>query len=259
MSILKLENVSKNFGGIRAVDDLSLEIDQGKLTALIGPNGSGKTTLFNLISGITRATDGRILFEEKEIGDLPPHRIVRMGIARTFQNIRLFNGLSVIENVMLGRHSRSKAGLFSALTRKRSALREHQETMDSAMALLEFVRLSGHAFELAVNLPYGKKRLVEIARALASQPKLLLLDEPAAGMNETETGSLKEIIQAIHSKERVAVFIVEHDMKLVMGIADWICVLDHGAKICEGEACDVRDDSRVIEAYLGKETAACLG
>jgi len=257
VSILKLDRVNKSFGGIQALDDLSMEIDAGKLNALIGPNGSGKTTLFNVITGITRATSGRIIFDGKDIGHTEPHEITRMGIARTYQNIRLFNGLSVVENVMVGQHSQTGSGLVSSLFRTGSAMRERKKALEKALSLLEFVNLSQHAFDLAVNLPYGKKRMVEVARALASDPKLLLLDEPAAGMNETETETLKEILREIHCGKSIALFLVEHDMKLVMGIADWICVLDYGAKICEGEACDVRDDPRVIEAYLGKEMNVC--
>ena len=257
MAILRLEEVCKDFGGIKAVDNLSLEIDEGRLTALIGPNGSGKTTLFNVITGITQTTRGRIFFEGQNVGGMHSHRITEMGIARTFQNIRLFNALSVVENVMAGQHSRTGAGFLSSVFRSRKAMEERSASFEKAMALLKFVGLGENAFDLAVNLPYGRKRLVEIARAMAAEPKLLLLDEPAAGMNETETERLKGLLREIHGKRRIAIFLVEHDMKLVMGIADWICVLDHGAKICEGEACMVKDDPKVIEAYLGKEVKTC--
>jgi branched-chain amino acid transport system ATP-binding protein len=257
VAILKLEEVSKDFGGIKAVDNLSLEVDEGKLTALIGPNGSGKTTLFNVITGITQATMGRIFFEGQDVGGISPHCITEMGIARTFQNIRLFNGLSVVENVMTGQHSRTRSGFLSCLFRSKRAMDERSASFEKAMALLEFVGLRENAFDLAVNLPYGRKRLVEIARAMAAEPKLLLLDEPAAGMNETETERLEDLLKEIHGQRKIAIFLVEHDMKLVMGIADWICVLDYGAKICEGEARVVRDDPKVIEAYLGKEMKTC--
>ena len=259
MNILQLRKVSKDFGGIQAMQNVDLEVDQARLTALIGPNGSGKTTLFNVVTGITRATSGNILFNGLDIGQDPPYRITMKGIARTFQNIRLFNEMSVLENVMAGQHCRTHAGLVSSMLRLKSATGEQRKAVADATELLEFVGLKEHAFNLAVNLPYGRKRLVEIARALASEPRLLLLDEPAAGMNESETERLKILIREIHGQKQISVVLVEHDMKLVMGIADWIIVLDHGQKIAEGTAGEIQENPRVIEAYLGQETRYAAG
>lgn len=250
---LKIEDVTKKFGGVKALGGINLEVDSQKLTALIGPNGSGKTTLFNVITGVSRSDSGNIFFEGQDIKNEQSHIIVKKGIARTFQNVRLFNGLSVLENVMVGQHCRTKAGLFASILRLKSVIQEQKESVDSAIETLEFVGLKDDIFKMAVNLPYGKKRLVEIARALVSKPKILLLDEPAAGMNDTETDNLKRLVSEIQQTKKVSVLLVEHDMKLVMGIANWIFVLDHGVKIAEGTPVEIRNNPQVIEAYLGQE------
>jgi branched-chain amino acid transport system ATP-binding protein len=253
VNILELQNVSKHFGGVKALQDINIEVEEQKLTALIGPNGSGKSTLFNVVTAINSPTSGEILFKKRSIERKPSHEIIRMGVARTFQNIRLFNSMSVLENVMLGAHSRSKGGFLSAALKLPAAGREQTAVARKAIDMLEYVGMEEHIYDQAINLPYGKKRLVEIARALASEPELLLLDEPAAGMNETETESLKTLILRTGREKGISILLVEHDMKLVMGIAEWIFVLDHGQRIAAGTAAEIRKNPKVIEAYLGRE------
>jgi len=251
MALLKIDNITKRFGGLTAVDDFYLEIEPGEIIGLIGPNGAGKTTVFNMITGIYMPDENKIYFQDEDITSLKPDKIAKMGIGRTFQNIRLLNNLSVIDNIMIGTHLHLNSGLFSAIFKLPGYIKEEKELYEKSLRLLKKVELDEYTHEKANSLPYGKQRKLEIARALATGPKLLLLDEPAAGMNPQESRELVEFIRQIKNEFEVSIFLIEHDMKVVMGICEKILVLDYGKTIAEGKPEEIKNNPEVIKAYLG--------
>lgn len=251
--LLQVKGVGIQFGGLKAVSNFNLEINEGELVGLIGPNGAGKTTSFNLLTGVYAPTEGEIIFDGKRINGLPPFKVTRKGISRTFQNIRLFNELSVLDNVKVAYHSQSKNSVASSLLRMPSHFSEESNMEKKALEFLKIFELDQYKDEDAKNLPYGKQRRLEIARALAAGPRLLLLDEPAAGMNPQETKELMDLIAFVRKEFNLSILLIEHDMNLVMGICERIYVLDHGVLLAEGDAEEIRNNPKVIEAYLGEE------
>lgn len=252
MSILEIHGVSKCFEGLLAIDDISLTVEEGQIYALIGPNGAGKTTLFNVVTGVYMPTNGKIVFDGNTINGLKPHKITNMGIARTFQNIRLFKKLSALDNVIVGMHCKTKSDVFSIAFQPRKTDAEARMTVDRAEELLDYIGIVDARNEKAENLSYGHQRLLEIVRALATQPKLLLLDEPAAGMNIAEKQQLNILIKKIRDDFKVTIMLVEHDMTVVMNISDVISVLNYGKHLARGSAKYIQQHPAVIEAYLGK-------
>jgi branched-chain amino acid transport system ATP-binding protein len=258
MELLKIENLEKHFGGIAAVDCLSLHVRYDEILGLIGPNGSGKTTVFNLIGGVHEPSGGQIYLEGAELHRKTRHEIVKMGIGRTFQGLRHFSKISVFDNIMVGCHCRTSSGLWSAfwhsILKTKTAKKEQVATREKALELIEFLGLSPYVDELAENIPQFMQRRLDIGVAMATEPSLLLLDEPAAGLNATETIQLDELINRIRTEKKTSVFLIEHDMKLVMDVCERIIVLNYGKKIAEGTPREIQDNEEVVEAYLGKES-----
>ena len=258
--VLEVQELSQDFGGLRALNELSLTVNSGEIVALIGPNGAGKTTFFNCVTGIYTPTEGKMFLHDSQgeprlLNGKKPHAITAMGMARTFQNIRLFSDMTVLENVMIGRHCRTRAGVVGAILRDGRTRREEQESIDASYALLELVRLQDFWNEAARNLPYGAQRRLEIARALATEPHMLLLDEPAAGMHPQETNELKELVCSIRDDQQLSILLIEHDMGMVMSLSDRIYVMEYGSCIATGKPEEIRANPRVIKAYLGESDA----